>query len=376
MGIPQNAKPRLLFFTGGTALRSLARYLAATNPNTIHIVTTFDSGGSTAELRRCFAIPAMGDLRNRLLALSDTSLLSPQIPLFLEKRLPQAGDNEMLFASLLALTRPENPFWQGCMAEDACFLQSALAWILRTLPSDFDLHGASIGNLILTSVYLQHGRDFEPSLSFLRRFLHVQGLVVPVVDESLHLGCELDDGTLILGQHLFKTLPRPIRSIFLSVHDPRGEKATLDVCRPRLSLAAERSIQHCDLICYPMGSFYSSVLVNLLVRGVPQSIAKRHCPKIFIPNLGHDPELGEVSILRQVAILLDIMHRDAPFCDTPALLNGVLIDSQNGQYRVPIDPHSRETLQHMGITLFDAPLTKDGLHHDPALTSHALEMCL
>ena len=65
---------RLIFFTGGTALREVSRELARHTPDTVHLLTTFDSGGSSAALRRAFAMPAVGDLRNRLLALADFSI--------------------------------------------------------------------------------------------------------------------------------------------------------------------------------------------------------------------------------------------------------------------------------------------------------------
>ena len=38
--------PRLVFFTGGTALRGLSRSLTRYTHNSVHLVTPFDSGGS------------------------------------------------------------------------------------------------------------------------------------------------------------------------------------------------------------------------------------------------------------------------------------------------------------------------------------------
>ena len=60
----------LVFFTGGTALRALSRHLAAHAVPAVHIVTTFDSGGSTAVLRRAERFDGEIDpaLRSRLQA--------------------------------------------------------------------------------------------------------------------------------------------------------------------------------------------------------------------------------------------------------------------------------------------------------------------
>ena len=80
--------PRLTFFTGGTALRALSRELTRHTHKSVHLVTTFDSGGSSAALRQAFAMPAMGDIRNRLLALADSSVVPAAVLDFCAGRLP------------------------------------------------------------------------------------------------------------------------------------------------------------------------------------------------------------------------------------------------------------------------------------------------
>lgn len=79
--------PRLVF-TGGTALRDLSRQLIHYTHNSVHLVTPFDSGGSSAALRRSFAMPAVGDIRNRLLALADSAVVPAAVMAFCASRLP------------------------------------------------------------------------------------------------------------------------------------------------------------------------------------------------------------------------------------------------------------------------------------------------
>jgi 2-phospho-L-lactate transferase/gluconeogenesis factor (CofD/UPF0052 family) len=43
-------------------------------------------------------------------------------------------------------------------------------------------------------------------------------------------------------------------------------------------------IREAELICYPMGSFYSSLIANLLPKGVGKAVSRNPCPKVFIPN--------------------------------------------------------------------------------------------
>ena len=98
---PADTGPRPLFFSGGTALRRLSQELVHYTHNSVHIITPFDSGGSSAKLRRAFHMPAVGDLRNRLLALADRSPSGdPAMCRLAASRFPATGDAERLLRSL------------------------------------------------------------------------------------------------------------------------------------------------------------------------------------------------------------------------------------------------------------------------------------
>ena len=49
--------PKVLFFSGGSALNPLSRRLINYTHNSIHLITPFDSGGSSAVLRKAFGMP-------------------------------------------------------------------------------------------------------------------------------------------------------------------------------------------------------------------------------------------------------------------------------------------------------------------------------
>src|SRR3954466_10320020 len=89
--------PRILFLSGGSALRPLCRVLKQYTHNSVHLITAFDSGGSSAKLRQSFAMPAIGDLRNRIVALADESVRgNPQIYRLFAHRLPGASSRAQL----------------------------------------------------------------------------------------------------------------------------------------------------------------------------------------------------------------------------------------------------------------------------------------
>ena len=96
--------PRILFFSGGSALRDLSQELIRYTHNSIHIITPFDSGGSSAKLRQAFNMPAIGDVRNRLMAIADQTLHGfPDIYRLFAYRFPKDGAQDALRLELGAM---------------------------------------------------------------------------------------------------------------------------------------------------------------------------------------------------------------------------------------------------------------------------------
>jgi 2-phospho-L-lactate transferase/gluconeogenesis factor (CofD/UPF0052 family) len=124
-------------------------------------------------------------------------------------------------------------------------------------------------------------------------------------------------------------------------------EATLDETRQDLIASA-------DLIVFPIGSFFTSVMSNLLVRGVGRAVAGCRCPKVYIPNASSDPEMRGHTIADCVGLLLAQLRRDAGE-DTPTadLLNFVLVDARNVEYTHGLD---REAVEAYGVQLLDVDL--------------------
>lgn len=109
--------PSVLFFSGGSALNKIARVLKAYTQHSIHLVTPFDSGGSSAKLRQAFNIPAVGDLRSRMMALADETVLGqPDVFELFSYRLPFEATVAELEQELAALSVGEHPLMQPILA--------------------------------------------------------------------------------------------------------------------------------------------------------------------------------------------------------------------------------------------------------------------
>lgn len=347
--------PQLLFFSGGSALTAFSQQLKRFTHNSIHLVTPFDSGGSSAKLRQHFCMPAVGDLRSRLVALADDNLPDgSSITRLYAYRLPWNAAQHSLIDELLSLLSAEHPLMVQIPIPLRTTVLSNLTAFYANMPASFDLRGASIGNLVLAGDYIEHDAKLEPCISRFADMVKVRGVVWPVVDDNLHLGALLQNGQTVLGQHNLTgkeapALTSPIARIFLTDDLATGEAVDCYLGERNRKLIAAAS-----LICYPPGSFYSSLLANLLPIGVGSAIAKNNAPKVYVPNLGHDPEQLGMSLTELVKTLLTHLMRNLNSqVAANQLLNYLLIDSQNGKYsgEVPFD-----YLNELGIEVIDRPL--------------------
>jgi CofD-related protein of GAK system len=361
--------PRLLFFSGGSALRAPSRVLKRYTHNSIHLITPFDSGGSSASLREAFGMLSVGDLRNRLMALADESVTgNPEIYRLFSHRMPKDGDPMALGKQLEAMVAGAEPLVAAVPEPLRRIVQTHLRDFAHRMPSSFDLRGASIGNLILVGGYLANQEDIDSVVYLFSKLVAVRGLVRPVVDAPLHLAAEYEDGETVVGQHLLtgkEVAPREavIRDLTLVASLQGGP-----VEAPHIDARTAELIRSADLICYPMGSFYTSVVANLLPAGVGRAIAEAPCPKVYVPSTGFDPEARGHSIERCVRELLRFVRRDAG-ADVPAadILNLVLVDGAAGRYEVGLDPAAIEA---QGVEVLDLPLIatdKPGRHDAEAL---------
>ncbi len=283
--------PRLLFFSGGSALNPLARYLKLHTVNSVHIVTPFDSGGSSAALRKAFAMPAIGDVRNRLLALADhrnpeigpvSELLGRRFTTLASRRDLQDELERLAGGTAMGRNVSSDPRLVKVCRE--------LAHFVELVPPAFDLRGASIGNLALAARYLRSDRNMAAAISWFSELIDAQGAVAVSANADLHLATRLSNGQVMVGQHLItgkevEPIEHGIKDIWLAaVRAGRG--AAQAGCEPD----AAENIRRADLVCYPPGSFFSSLIANLLPTGIVEAIAHSTGPKVFVPNRGKDPE--------------------------------------------------------------------------------------
>lgn len=136
-------------------------------------------------------------------------------------------------------------------------------------------HGHSFGNLFLSALERTTG-NFADAVREASQILNIAGEVIPVTLDNVRLHARLEDGSVIRGERnidIPKTKSRSrISKVWLK---PRG----------RINPAARRALLVADMIIIGPGDLYTSIIPNLLVRGMPQAIRKSKAKKIYIANL-------------------------------------------------------------------------------------------
>lgn len=194
------------------------------------IVTVADDGGSTGRLRKQFHIPAMGDIRNVMIALSES---------------------ETLMTNLMNY-RFDDP--DG---------------------SENDIAGHNLGNLILTAMTQQCG-SFLEAIQIIGKVLNVKGKIIPATTQVISLFALMDDGVIVKGEANIPTRDNKIRKVFYDV----PVIATPD---------AIDAILTADLIIYGIGSVYTSILPNVIIPDIRMALSKTKAKKVYFCNAMTQP---------------------------------------------------------------------------------------
>lgn len=358
--------PKILFFSGGSALRDVSRNLIDYTHNSIHIITPFDSGGSSAVLRKAFNMPAVGDIRNRLMALADQSIKgNPEIFNLFSHRLPKDREQDELKKMFYEMLRGRNTLVASVPDPMRKIIRHHLEVFWENMPKDFDLRGASIGNLVLAAGYLENKGHIDPVIYIYSKLVEVRGVVRPVVNSNLHLAARLENGEILTGQHNLtgKEVPKlkqRIEDLFL-VQNLESKQAVNTRIREKISTKIHKS----DLICYPMGSFFTSIMANLLPAGVGKAVGEAKCPKVFIPNTAKDPECHGLTLSRQLQLLMHtLMQGCGDTCSNGDLLNFIVLDKNHSLYLGGVD---KSRILQFGVEIleYDLVTEKSNPYIDP-----------
>lgn len=135
-----------------------------------------------------------------------------------------------------------------------------------------DLEGHSFGNLFLAALNGISG-DFAQAVQTSSQILATRGRIYPATTANATLTAQMDDGSVVRGETNITASKRSIVELML-------EPAAVDPLPETLEAIAQA-----DLITLGPGSLYTSLITNLLVRGIPEAIAKSGAVRVYVCNL-------------------------------------------------------------------------------------------
>jgi uncharacterized cofD-like protein len=299
--------PKIVAIGGGHGLSHLLLGLKEYTSNLTAIVTVADSGGSSGRLREEFNIVAPGDIRNCLVALADAPALMGEL-------------------------------------------------FQYRFSADSQLQGHNFGNLFLTAMFKLTGGDFNKAVEESSKVLAIRGKVVPSTVTNVHLVAEYLDGSITHGE---AKIPKPgisIKRVFLNPDDAKPTKEALE------------AIEEAEIIVMGPGSLYTSVIPNLIINGVADSIAKASAFKIYVCNVM--TQLGETEGYSASDHLKAIIAHSNRHAINACILNNSPIPQEaleryktENAYPVEADV---EKVKEMGIKVHATDLIsfKDYVRHD------------
>lgn len=219
-------KKKVVVLGGGTGSSTLLRGLKEFPVDLTAIVSVCDDGKSTGVLREEFSIPAVGDIRRVLISLSETE------PLVME-----------LFNYRFRTTS--------------------------------DLDGHTVGNLLLTASSGITG-NLSDGIEALSKVLNLKGKVVPLTEDNVVLMGEMEDGSIVEGEHKITVNNKKIKRVYYKEE-------------PVPTREAVKALEDADLILFSMGSLFTSIIPNLICDEIVQAIDRSKGKIMYVCNMVTQP---------------------------------------------------------------------------------------
>ncbi|HLQ72135.1 MAG TPA: YvcK family protein [Bacillota bacterium] len=301
--------PRIVVIGGGTGLPVLLRGLKDLPIDLTALVTVADDGGSTGRLRHEMSIPAPGDIRNVIAALSDAE------PMLLD-----------LFQHRFSVGN--------------------------------GLSGHSLGNLLLAAMTSITG-DFYTGIKEISRVLNVKGKIYPISNENMSLHAVMEDGQIVSGESKIPLVNKKIKRVYL-----RPEPVN-----PLPN--AVRSIEEADLVVIAPGSLYTSILPNMIIPHIDEAIRTTKGKVVYVCNVmtqagettgytASDHVQALIDHIRDHCVQAIVVHNEAIKQNIQAVYA-----AENAEPVI----YDTQRLLDMGLEIIEGDIideTKQSLRHDTA----------
>jgi uncharacterized cofD-like protein len=315
---------------GGTGLSTLLRglkgYVGADGPRSIGelsaIVTVSDEGGSSGVLRKEMSMLPPGDIRNCIVALAEEEPL---------------------------LSKMFNYRFEG----------------------DSALRGHSLGNLLIAAMTDIMG-GFDHAILAASEVLAIRGAIYPSTLEHVRLRATLEDGNVLLGEtaisgeHVVGSqVPQHAKISRLEIEPASAEPVNQAIA----------AIENAHVVVIGPGSLYTSVLPNLVIRKIGETLRKSSACRVYVGNIMTQPgETERYTVEDHVHAIID---HAGPALDAVIVNNGIpsseVLSTYAAKDQFPVT-YELDRIREMGITPIPMDVTGDGnwVRHDPDALADAV----
>ncbi|WP_308574631.1 YvcK family protein [uncultured Fusobacterium sp.] len=293
-------EPKIVVIGGGSGISVVLRGLKYLPVDLTAIVTVADDGGSSGFLRKEFDMPAPGDLRNVMVALSNVEPLTEEV-------------------------------FQYRFKEDSF------------------IGGHPLGNLLIIAMKELTG-DIKTAVDRLRKLFNIKGKILPATTEKVILMAEKENGKIVEGESHIPVIGEKIKRVYYKN----------EVEAPEENLKA---LEEADLIIFGIGSLYTSIIPNLLLKGIKESLKKSKAKKIYICNAMQQPgETEGYTVSDHIKAINDNIGEgviDSVIVDPRDIPQDILVRYKNmNSDKVELD---REKIKEYNVNLIE----RDILEIDP-----------
>jgi uncharacterized cofD-like protein len=304
--------PKVVGIGGGTGLSTILEGLKKYTDNITAIVTVTDDGGSSGRLRKDFNMLPPGDIRNCIVSL---------------------GQSDSLLSELFQYRFKANN----------------------------ELEGHPFGNLFIAAMTEITG-SFAKGILEASHILAIKGKVLPSTLTNVELGAEFIDDTMVTGQTKIVNYNSPIRKVFLIPKNPTAYKGVIKACK------------EADIIILGPGSLFTSIIPNLLVKGIAKAVRKAEAVKIYVGNIMTQP--GETDDYTATDHLIQVEKYLKGTIDYFIINTGkiskVLIEKHTKKRSFEIVDDSHKISERVKIIKENLVSNKDYARHDPEKTAKIL----
>lgn len=233
-----------------------------------------------------------------------------------------------------AIVEGRHPLWEGIglpyRHTVRAFLVHFQVQILRHATETFDLCNGSIGNFFFAGARIWF-RSLDAAIFLYSRVSGIppESHVLPAIctESAIALGCELDDGTMLIGQNAIshpprqdrptsvekdaEALPSRVRRVFYTASGAEGPRRGLEELLPAANPAVLSALARADAVIFGMGSLFTSLVPSLILDGIGEAVAALPpaAPRILCLNGSRDRETTGLDASGCVAAVVAALRR-------------------------------------------------------------------